>query len=102
MLFIFANNMKKVVATYGENVAVLTSVMVYKDFIKNIKKNLEKENQNKTLEEQRELIKKASQPQIVVIGNDSRDNSYRNKQERTSSKDNNFGKFNMNRNDHSN
>lgn len=41
MLFIFANNMKKVVATYGENIAVLTSVMVYKDFIKNIKKNLE-------------------------------------------------------------
>ena len=60
MLFIFANNMKKVVGTYGENIAVLTSVTAYKDFIKNIKKNLEKENQQQQIEEQRELLKKAS------------------------------------------
>lgn len=39
MLFVFANNMKKVVANYGENIAVLTSINAYKDFIKNIKRN---------------------------------------------------------------
>ena len=63
--------MKKVVATYGENIAVLTSVTAYKDFIKNIKKSLELANKNRLLEEQQELMRKASQPQIVIIGNDS-------------------------------
>jgi hypothetical protein len=42
MLFIFANNMKKVVKMYSDNLAVLTSINNYKDFVKNINKSLDK------------------------------------------------------------
>ena len=43
MLYVFANKMKKVVAVYMDDLAVLTSINNYKEFVKNIKKNLEKE-----------------------------------------------------------
>jgi len=39
MLFVFANNMKKVVTMYSDNLAILTSINNYKDFVKNINKN---------------------------------------------------------------
>jgi hypothetical protein len=43
MLFIFANKLKKTTSMYKDNLAVLTSIAHYKEFIKNIKKNLEKQ-----------------------------------------------------------
>lgn len=78
MLFVFANNTKKVVANYGENIAVLTSINAYKDFIKNINRSLEKENQQRAIEHQRELTKKASQPRIVVNGGEPSNSSSNN------------------------
>jgi hypothetical protein len=43
MLFIFANKLKKVALVYKDDIAILTSIENYKEFIKNIKSNLEKE-----------------------------------------------------------
>jgi hypothetical protein len=43
MLYIFANKMKKVATMYKDDLAILTSINNYKEFVKNIKKNLEKE-----------------------------------------------------------
>jgi len=37
--------MKKVVTMYSDNLAILTSINNYKDFIKNINKNLDKQRQ---------------------------------------------------------
>ena len=43
MLFIFANKLNKVANVYKDDLAVQTSIEHYKEFIKNIKSNLEKE-----------------------------------------------------------
>ncbi len=67
MLYIFANKMKKVATMYKDDLAILTSINNYKEFVKNIKKNLEKERQIKQKEEEKELLRKGQQPKIVVL-----------------------------------
>lgn len=52
---------------YKDNLAVLTSLSNYKEFIKNINKNLEKQKQQKQIEDSKELLRKGSQPTIVVL-----------------------------------
>jgi len=42
MLYMFVNKLKKAGAFYKEDIAIQTSIEHYKDFIKNIHKNLEK------------------------------------------------------------
>lgn len=59
--------MKKVGSMYKDNLAVLTSLSNYKEFIKNINKNLEKQKQQKQIEDSKELLRKGSQPTIVVL-----------------------------------
>lgn len=54
MLFIFANKLQKTTSMYKDNLAVLTSISHYKDFIRNINKNLEKQSKLKQEEEMKE------------------------------------------------
>lgn len=71
MLFIFANKLKKTTSMYKDNLAVLTSISHYKEFIKNIKKNIEKQNKAKRDEEEKEYLRKGSQPKIIVMNEPS-------------------------------
>lgn len=52
---------------YKDNLAVLTSITHYKDFVKNIKGNLEIQKKVKRDEEEKEYIKKSTQPKIVIM-----------------------------------
>ena len=67
MLFIFANKLKKVASMYKEDLAVITSINNYKEFVKNIKKNLEKIKKIKEKEEEKEQLRKGQAPKIVVL-----------------------------------
>ncbi len=62
---------------YKDNLAVLTSIQHYKEFVKNIKGNLEIQRKAKKEEEQKELLKKQSQPKILIMNEPVQNNSYR-------------------------
>lgn len=42
MIYMFANRLKKTASIYKDDIAIQTSIKHYKDFIKNIKRNLDK------------------------------------------------------------
>lgn len=67
MLFIFVNKLNKVANVYKDDLAVLTSIENYKEFIKNIKNNIEKEKQQKQKQAELDIVRKGSQPMIVVL-----------------------------------
>lgn len=59
---------------YKDDLAILTSLQHYKDFIKNIKKNLEKQKKIKQKEEEKEYLRKGQQPKIVVMNETAHSN----------------------------
>ena len=55
MLFMFVNKLKKVSSMYKDNLAVQTSLKNYKEFIKNINRHLQKEQDLKRIEQEKEF-----------------------------------------------
>ena len=54
MLYMFVNKLKKAASVYGEDLAIQTSIEHYKEFIKNINKNIEKQRDMPRKQEMKE------------------------------------------------